>query len=62
VNDHGGNALLKELMEKDTAYPACFSFSLLQVLPRTLSRAEALAWERRYKDKSGSRSTGLNRN
>lgn len=62
ANGHGGNALLKDLVENDTAYPACFSFSLLQVLPKTLTRSEALAWERRYKEKLGSRATGLNGN
>ena len=29
-NGHGGNRLLKGLMAKDTAYPAAFSYSILQ--------------------------------
>jgi hypothetical protein len=62
VDGHGGNVLLKELKEKDPAYPKGLWFSLLQILPRTLARAEVLEWERRYKEKLGSRATGLNSN
>lgn len=62
ANGHGGNALLKALVEEDAAYPACFTYSVLQVLPKTLSRADVLSWERKYKDKLGSRATGLNEN
>ena len=59
---HGGNALLKQLLAHDSAYPAAFSYSILQILPKTLTRHEVLEWERRYKQKLGSRAAGLNAN
>ena len=61
-NGHGGNALLQELVQKDEAYPRAFSFSILQILPRTFTWAEVWNWEKRYKIKLGSRATGLNGN
>lgn len=60
-NGHGGNAKLKELLS-DKAYPAAFSYSLLQIVPRTMPRRDVVALEARFKDKLGSRATGLNRN
>ncbi len=59
---HGGNALLRKLMAKDSSYPAAFSYSILQILPRTATRSEVLNWERLYKEKLGSRALGLNAN
>src|SRR5207245_9343273 len=56
---HGGNMLLKELLAADPAYPAAFSYSILQILPKTFAREEVLEWERRYKEKLGSRAKGL---
>ena len=59
---HGGNKLLKELIEADQAYPESFSYSILQILPRTFARSEVLEWEGLYKEKLGSRAMGLNEN
>lgn len=59
---HGGNKLLRDLIKKDPAYPDSFSYSILQVLPLTTTRAEVLEWERSHKRKLGSRATGLNAN
>ena len=59
-NGHGGNQLLKALIAKDSAYPAAFSYSILQVLPNTFVRKEVLKCEQCYKRKLGSRATGLN--
>ena len=57
---HGGNKLLKDLIDNDPAYPAAFSYTILQILPKSFARSEVLAWEQRYKEKLGSRATGLN--
>lgn len=59
---HGGNDLLKELLASDPAYPEAFCYSILQILPKTFARSEVLEWERRYKNKLGSRARGLNAN
>jgi hypothetical protein len=61
-NGHGGNLLLKKLVARDHAYPEAFSYSILQILPKTLARSEVLYRERFYKEKLGSRATGLNGN
>jgi hypothetical protein len=61
MNGHGGNKLLKALVAKDSSYPAAFSYSILQVLPKTFVRKEVLKCEQRYKKKLGSRATGLNK-
>jgi hypothetical protein len=59
---HGGNVRLRALVETDPAYPENFIYSVLQILPRTLSLSDVLKWEIRYKEKLGSRATGLNLN
>ena len=59
---HGGNALLKALLQDDAAYPGAFRYSVLQVLPKTTTRTEVLGWEKRYKEKLGTRARGLNLN
>lgn len=59
---HGHNALLRKLLESDTAYPHAFRYSLLQILPKSWTVEEVYACERRYKDKLGSRAHGLNLN
>jgi hypothetical protein len=60
TNGHGGNKLLKELIAKDSAYPEAFSYSILQILPKSFARKEVIKSEERYKRKLGSRATGLN--
>jgi hypothetical protein len=57
---HGGNKLLKDLIANDSAYPAAFTYSILQILPKSFARTEVLRWEQRYKDKLGSQAKGLN--
>ena len=62
ADGHGGNLLLRQLVETDAAYPAAFTYSILQILPKTAALAETLEWERLYKQKLGSMATGLNAN
>jgi hypothetical protein len=50
------------LIALNPAYPSGFTFSILQILPRSAAKAEVLQWERRYKEKLGSMATGLNSN
>lgn len=59
---HGGNESLRELVMNDKAYPSCFRFSILQILPKTMARDEIVRRESVYKSKLGSRATGLNLN
>lgn len=59
---HGGNKLLTDLLSKDPAYPERFRFSLLQILPKTLTREEVIGRETLYKQKLGTRASGLNLN
>jgi hypothetical protein len=59
---HGGNKLLIELIEKDSHSPEHFQYSLLQVLPKTLTREEVIRREALYKRKLGTRARGLNLN
>jgi hypothetical protein len=59
---HGGNKCLQKLMDSSNAYPSCFRFSILQVLPKSMNSKEIIRWETIYKRKLGSRVTGLNAN
>jgi len=59
---HGGNKLLRDLIKNDSSYPDRFTYSILQILPKTFARHELLKWEQLYKDKLGSRAIGLNAN
>lgn len=59
---HGGNVELKALLTADAAYPEAFTYSILQILPRSTARSEVLRWEARHKEKLGSAATGLNSN
>jgi hypothetical protein len=59
---HGGNKKLVDLLAQDADYPDSFHFSLLQVLPKTLTRDEVIKREALYKGKLGTRATGLNLN
>lgn len=62
VNGHGGNTLLKEMVNEDNSYPEAFRYSVLQVLPKSTTDSEIIRWEQRYKDKLGSRAVGLGLN
>lgn len=62
ANGHGGNKRLKMLLADDPDCTSKFRYSVLQVLPRTLSSKAVIAWESRMKEKLGSRAHGLNAN
>lgn len=62
VDGHGGNLLLKELVARNPDYPQAFQYSILHVLPPTTTSSEVFRWERIYKQKLGTRATGLNAN
>lgn len=57
---HGGNIQLERLVREDPSYPGQFCFSILQVLPKTMARERIIQRESLYKQKLGSRATGLN--
>lgn len=59
---HGGNKTLKELIEKDTNYSENFQFSILMLLPKTITVDEAIKKEQLFKRKLGTNSFGLNNN
>lgn len=60
-NGHGENKLLKELVEANASvYPNAFTYSVLQMLPKTYAREVVLKSEHRYKKKLGSQAFGLN--
>jgi hypothetical protein len=58
----GGNVRLRALIASNPAYPEQFRFSVLQILPKTMARDEVLKREILYKNKFGTRATGLNSN
>jgi hypothetical protein len=62
ADGHGGNLLLRDLVVKDCGYPDAFTYSVLQILPKSAALSETLEWERLYKQKLGSMATGLNAN
>jgi len=59
---HGGNVLLRKIIERDSSYPRGFRYSVLQILPKTMALEEILRREKIYKTKLGSRAKGLNSN
>jgi hypothetical protein len=59
---HGGNEYLKKLISNDPNYPTRFRYSVLQILPISTTEKEVVQWEQLYKEKLGSKATGLNRN
>lgn len=58
----GGNIKIKKLLKEDSERYNYFQFSILQVLPKSISKDEAIAIENLYKDKLLSREFGLNDN
>lgn len=62
TNGHGGNKTLKELVTKDDRYALNFSFSILMLLPKTVTEAQAINREKLFKRKLGTNSFGLNNN
>lgn len=59
---HGNNKKLVKLLEDDPNYPHRFRFSLLQILPKSMTKEEVIARESLYKRKLGTKATGLNSN
>ena len=62
ISADGGNVRLRKLIGIDSDYPEQFRFSLLQILPKTMTREEVLQREMLFKNKLGTRATGLNAN
>ena len=59
---HGNNRQLKDLLRKDKNAHLKFKFSILQQLPEDATQREAIACEKLWKNKLGSRAFGLNSN
>jgi len=57
---HGGNELLKKLLENNQEYCDNFLYSILQTLPKHLTKNEIIQKESFFKEKLGSRAFGLN--
>ncbi|MEA5100794.1 MAG: GIY-YIG nuclease family protein [Bacteroidales bacterium] len=62
TNGHGGNKTLIELIEKDPFYAKKFQYSILMLLPKTITPDEAIKKESLFKNKLGTNSFGLNNN
>lgn len=62
TNGHGGNITLSELVIEDHNYALNFQFSILLLLPRTITADEAIKKERLFKNKLGTNAFGLNNN
>ncbi len=62
TNGHGNNKTLKELVSKDENYAFNFRFSILMLLPKTVTPDEAISKELLFKRKLGTNSFGLNNN
>ena len=63
TNGHGGNKMLKSLIDEDWEYAEKhFQFSVLMLLQKTITTDEAIKKEQLFKQKLGSNSFGLNNN
>jgi hypothetical protein len=59
---HGGNIILKDVINNNKYGAKSFRFTILQTLPKTLTKNEVIAQESIYKNKLGSLAFGLNKN
>jgi hypothetical protein len=59
---HGNNILLIKLLENDENYVTNFQWTVLETLPANLSNERVISYEKKYKDKLGTRAFGLNLN
>ena len=59
---HGNNKTLKELVAADKNYGNNFKFSILMLLPSTITAEQAIKKEALFKNKLGTNSFGLNNN
>lgn len=55
-----GNKTLKELIEANPRHSQNFQFSILMLLPRTITADEAIKKEKLFKNKLGTNAFGLN--
>jgi hypothetical protein len=62
TNGHGNNKMLIALLKDDPNYGFNFRFSILMLLPRTITPDEAIKKERLFKNKLGTNAFGLNSN
>jgi len=62
TNGHCGNKTLEQLIVDDPTHGNNFQFSILMLLPRTITPDEAKKKERLFKNKLGTNSFGLNNN
>lgn len=63
TNGHGGNKSLLELIDDEWDYASrYFQFSILMLLPKTVTTDEAIAKEQLFKRKLGTNAFGLNNN
>lgn len=62
TSGHGNNKILKELISNNLDYKLYLQFSILMILPKTVTSDEAILKERLFKRKLGSNSFGLNAN
>ncbi len=62
TNGHGNNKMLITLLKDDRNYGFNFRFSILMLLPRTITPDEAIKKERLFKRKLGTNAFGLNSN
>lgn len=60
TNGRGGNKSLIELIAEDENYAINFQFSILMLLPRTITDKEAIEKEQLFKKKFGRNAIGLN--
>lgn len=59
---HGGDVELKKLLEKDPEYARNFKWSILQILPLSVSDVKAIRAETSWKERLGRSVCELNRN
>lgn len=59
---HAGNQGIKEILNNYTERYQNFQFSVLQILPKTITEEEVIAVENLYKSKLRTREFGMNRN
>ena len=59
---HGNNKTLKELIQNDKGYGNNFKFSILMLLPNTITADQAIKKETLFKNKLGTNTFGLNNN
>ena len=62
TNGHGDNKTLKTLIDINSNHAINFQFSILMLLPRTVTADEAIKKERLFKNKLGTNAFGLNNN